>query len=152
MNKSIRKYVSGVVLAVMLAGSSMTVWAGEWIQLDNGSWMYEEEDGYAYGWQQIDGYWYYLDTATGIWNPSPAITDEAASRLLWNALKKAGLYQNEGSDLICRVDSSDENYVYLSVGTETGPNGFSTLNTFKANRKTGRAESSYSKDKFNLWE
>lgn len=152
MKKLMSKRAAGAVLAVMLAGSSMTAWAGEWIQLDNGSWMYENEGGYACGWQQIGGYWYYLDDATGIWNPSPAITDEAAARLLGNALKKAGLYQDEGADVICRVDSSNENYVYLSVGTEKSPNYFSILNTFTVNRKTGRAESGYSKDKFNLWE
>lgn len=151
MKKRINKYTAGLVLAALLAGSSMTAWAGEWIQLDNGSWMYEEEDGYAYGWQQIDGYWYYLDVETGIWKPAPAITEESAVYLLGNALKKAGLYQDEGAELICRVDSSDNNYIYISVGTEKTPNYFSILNTFTVNRKTGRAESSYSKDKFDLW-
>jgi len=152
MMKRISKFAAGAVLAVMLAGSSMTAWAAEWLQLDDGSWMYEVEGGYAYGWQQIDGYWYYLDTETGVWKPSPAITEESAVHLLANALKKAGLYQNERADLICRVDNSDENYVYISVGTQKTPNYFSILNTFTVNRRTGRAESGYSKDKFNLWQ
>ncbi|MGL5437358.1 MAG: hypothetical protein ACRDBO_18590 [Lachnospiraceae bacterium] len=152
MKKNIGKYAAGTLLAAMLAGSSMTVWAGEWIQLDNGSWMYEQEEGYAYGWQQIDGYWNYLDAGTGIWSAKPAITDDAASHLLWNALKKAGLYQNEGAELICKVVYSDKSKVTVSVGTETGPNGFAVLNNFDVNRKDGTAKSNYSKTTFNLWE
>ncbi len=152
MKRNIRNFAVGTMLAAMLTGSSMTAWAGDWTQLDNGSWMYAQEDGYAYGWQQIDGYWNYLDAETGIWSAKPAITDEAASKLLWNALKKADLYQREGAELVCKVVYSDKSKVTLSVGTESGPNGFSVLNNFDVNRKDGTAKSNYSKTIFNLWD
>lgn len=152
MKKYMKKYVAGLVFSIMLAGSSMTAWAGQWLQQDEGSWLYEDEGSYAYGWQQIDGYWYYLDAESGIWNARPAITDEAAEHLLWNALKKADLYQKEGAELICKVVYSEQNQATISVGTETGPNGFSIINNFKVDRRQGIAKSNYSKTTFDLWE
>lgn len=141
-----------VVLTVFAIGCTFPVWAGEWAVNDNGDYLYEEDGVYATGWQNIDGTWYYLDGETGVWNPRPTMNGEAASHLLSNKLKAAGLYQNEDSEVVCRVDYIMDGIIYLSVGTQTSPNDFSVITSFEVNQRRGTAESKNTKIKFNLWE
>ena len=141
-----------IMLAVLTFGSAFTAWAGEWTQAENGDWRYEEEGVYATGWQNIGGIWYYLDTETGIWNPRPAMTGEAASHLLSNKLKEAGLYQDEESEVICRVDYITDGVIYLSVGLQTSPNDFAVITSYEVNQRRGMAENRSTKINFNLWE
>lgn len=141
----------GILLAMMILGGSFSAWAGEWVQAEDQSWRYEEAGVYAAGWQKIDGTWYYLDTETGIWNAKPALSGEAASYLLSNKLKEAGLYQEEGAELVCRVDYISDGIVYLSVGIETSPNDFSIITSFEVNQKKGTAEARSTKIIFDLW-
>lgn len=138
------------VLAVLTLGCPAAAWAG-WTQQD-GNIRYEDESGHAVGWQEIDGFWYYFDTETGIYNSRPYMTGEAASHLLCNKLKEANLYQDEGAELICRVDYMTDSMIRLSAGIQTSPNDFSIINTFEVQRKYGTAESKVTKQKFNLWE
>lgn len=56
-----KKQLAALGLAVMLASSmSMTAFAGQW-QQDTIGWWYEQDGGYAIGWQWIDGKCYYFD-------------------------------------------------------------------------------------------
>lgn len=139
-------------LAILMNGSVFTSWAGEWTQEENGDWRYEEDGVYATGWQNIDGKWYYLDTETGIWNPRPAMTGEAASCLLSNKLKEADLYQDEESEAVCRVDYISDGVIYLSVGLQTSPNDFKIITSYEVNQRSGTAINRSTKINFNLWE
>lgn len=153
INKKIFSMFTGLFTAVFLmVGCAFPAWAGEWTQAENGDWRYEEDGVYATGWQNIDGIWYYLDTETGIWNPRPAMTGEAASYLLSNKLKEAGLYQDESSEPICRVDYIVDGVIYLSVGLQTSPNDFSVITSYEVNQRRGTAENRSTKINFNLWE
>lgn len=56
-----KKQLATLGLAVMLASSmSMTSFAGQW-QQDTIGWWYEQDGGYAIGWQWIDGKCYYFE-------------------------------------------------------------------------------------------
>lgn len=56
-----KKQLATLGLAVMLTTSmSMTSFAGQWKQ-DTIGWWYEQDGGYAIGWQWIDGKCYYFD-------------------------------------------------------------------------------------------
>lgn len=56
-----KKQLATLGLAVMLASSmSMTAFADQW-QQDTTGWWYEQDGGYAIGWQWIDGKCYYFD-------------------------------------------------------------------------------------------
>lgn len=141
-----------VILAVISVGCVFPAWAGEWVLEDNGAYRYEEEGSNLTGWQNIDGMWYCLDDETGVWNPRPTMNGETASYLLSNKLKEAGLYQDESSEAICRVDSIMDGIIYLSVGLQTSPNDFAIITSFEVNQRRGTAESRNTKIKFNLWE
>lgn len=142
----------GAVLAALIMGCTFPSWAGEWIQEDNGDWLYEEDGAYATGWQSIDGIWYYLDTESGVLNSRPTMTGEAASHLLSNKLKEAGLYQDEESELVCRVDYIMDGVIYISVGLQSSPNDFTVITSYEVNQRRGTAEDRSTKIKFNLWE
>lgn len=56
-----RKKILTLGLATVIAANmSMTTFAGQW-QQDTTGWWYEQDSGYAIGWQWIDGKCYYFD-------------------------------------------------------------------------------------------
>lgn len=150
------------LLMLSICVMAMPVYAGNWIQDEGSTWYYEEPEGYVTGWQEInenwyyfneDGSmltgwlndsdynkWYYLDTQTGVWNSKPAIDEVSACHLLENALKTAGLYQNEDAELLFRVTENTDSEIQVSVGVETGPDRFSPINAYTINKKSGIAK------------
>ena len=62
----IRHRLAGVGLMVSILGCTFPAWAGEWIQGENGQWVYEENQELLKGWNRIDGIWYCLDTETAV--------------------------------------------------------------------------------------
>ncbi len=54
----IRHRLAGVGLMVSILGCTFPAWAGEWIQGENGQWVYEENQELLKGWNRIDGIWY----------------------------------------------------------------------------------------------
>lgn len=157
--KQILKTVGAVALIAGLAASP--VYAGTWVQPDDQTWMYEEEEGYAAGWRQIGGtwyyfddegimqtgwvkasdnqLWYYLDQQTGAWIARPSMTPTAAERLLENAITKSGYYQDEINPLYVNIDENGESLIRASLRVESGPNSFKVLNNYEVSKRTGIA-------------
>lgn len=150
-------------LLVLFAGvMAMPVYAGTWVQSEDAAWYYDEAEGFVTGWQEIDEHWYYfnedgsmltgwmkdsdydkwyyLDTQTGVWNSQPAINEVSACYLLENAVKAAGLYQNEDAELVFRVLENNNNEIQVSVGKETAPDRYSQINAYTINKKSGIAK------------
>ena len=78
----IRHRLAGVGLMVSILGCTFPAWAGEWIQGENGQWVYEENQELLKGWNRIDGIWYCLDTETGVWIEKPSMTSEKAGQMV----------------------------------------------------------------------
>ena len=57
----IRHRLAGVGLMVSILGCTFPAWAGEWIQGENGQWVYEENQELLKGWNRIDGIRFQLD-------------------------------------------------------------------------------------------
>lgn len=135
----------GVCTAVMALGTS-PVFAGQWEQLDDGNWKYEENGEYLTGWQQVGGVWYYMDPETELWTVRPQINDESVCLLLENAVNKAGWYQGEDDEMYYQIDSSDKYGYTVSLMVSTKPHfSTGTMNTFDISRKTGLVKSQSTK-------
>lgn len=144
--------LAGVLLAMTLFGAG-TAWAGQWQELEGGSWMYEENGENVTGWIQDNGIWYYLDPDTGLWNPRPALSETAACRLLENAVNRAGWYSNETTEKIYKVDKTTKNTITVSIMLETAPMAVTgTLNTFDIDLRSATAKSQQTKLVLNLYE
>lgn len=144
--------LTAVLLALTLLGTS-TVWAGEWQQLEDGNWKYEENAEPVTGWIQDEGIWYYLEPDTGLWNPRPALTETSACRLLENAVNRAGWYSNEMTEKVYKVDGSTKNTITVSIMLETAPMVVTgTLNTFDIDLRSGTAKSQQTKLVLDLYE
>lgn len=135
----IKKTIITAVLAAVLAmGPAGAAYAGAWQQVDDDWYYYDDNGEPETGWVQAeDLLWYYLDTQTGAWVRRPALSNEAAEKLLDNYILKMGYYQNESEAARARVDWVDGNMIYASVGVVSGPNRFDILNTYEINRKSG---------------
>lgn len=153
------KTVGAVALITGLAAAP--AYAGTWVQPEDQTWMYEEEESYATGWRQIDGVWYYfdrdgimqtgwvkdadsqlwydLDQQTGAWIVRPAMTAETAEKLLENAITKAGYYQDETDRVFVSVDYVESTQIRASVRVESDPNYSKILNNYVINKKSGIA-------------
>lgn len=145
---------AGVLLALLLTllGTS-TAWAGEWKQLEDGDWKYEENGADVTGWIQVDGTWYYMEPDTGLWNPRPALTETAACKLLENAVNRAGWYRNEDTEKVYKVDSTSKNTITVSIMLETQPMVVTgTLNTFEIDLRNATAKSQQTKQVLDLYE
>lgn len=141
-----------MLLAMTLFGAG-TAWAGQWQELEDGSWMYEENGESVTGWIQDNGIWYYLDPDTGLWNPRPALSETAACRLLENAVNRAGWYSNETTEKIYKVDKTTKNTITVSIMLETAPMAVTgTLNTFDIDLRSATAKSQQTKLVLNLYE
>ena len=81
-----RYRLAAIAAMESILGLTFPAWAGEWIQGENGQWVYEENEEPLKGWNRINGTWYCLDTETGVWIEKPSMTAEAACRLLENKL------------------------------------------------------------------
>lgn len=164
MKKILNKSLVGLSLAATLVFSlPKTAWAAQWVTNEEGIWQYEENGVKQTGWQQIQGdwyyfdqqgnmatgwvrtgdqnRWYYLDKASGKWEPKPSLTEEAACHLLENALEEKGLYQNEEQALQYKVDYSDKSVIRISIGYEKLPNVFRTINTYEITKSSRMARS-----------
>lgn len=161
-----KRFLGLLVLCVSVM--AMPAYAGNWIQDEDSTWYYEAADEFVTGWQEInenwyyfneDGSmltgwlkdvdydkWYYLDTQTGAWNSKPAINEVSACYLLENAVKAAGLYQNEDAELVFRVTENTDSEIQVSVGVETGPDRFSPINAYTINKKSGIAKTTVGND------
>ncbi len=141
------------VCAAMTTLFSSAAWAGEWQQMEEGSWKYEEAGVYVTGWQQIEGVWYYLNPETELWEPSPDLDQTSVCYLLENAVNKAGWYRNEENHIVYKIDSSDSYQYIVSLMQEKEPHILTnTLNTFSVSKKTGLAKSLHTKEVLNLYE
>lgn len=133
-----RRLAATLLLCVLFTSSA---WAGQWEQLEDGAWRYEQDGSYATGWIQADGLWYYLDQDTGLWVERPALTETAACHLLENAVNRAGWYQSEQFPLQFSVTSSGGRTMKISVLLETAPSQVSsTLGTFEVDIRQGTAK------------
>lgn len=164
----VREYLTGkkknirrtAGLMVLMAGLwCFPAFADGWVCLEDQGWKYEEQDGYASGWREINGSWYYFDDAglmqtgwiqakedqlwyyldleTGAWVRRPALNDTSVVKLLENEIMRAGYYQHEDGEVYVQVDWRDETTIYASVREQTGPNDTTTLNTYEINKKSG---------------
>lgn len=142
-----------MISAAVLSWTALPTWAGEWQQLEDGSWKYEEDGAYVTGWKQIDGIWYYMDPETELWDAAPALNETSACYLLENAVNKAGWYRNEESHMVYKVDSSDPYTITVSIMLEKEPDVLTnTLNTFDIRRKEKTAKSQQTKEVLNLYQ
>ena len=64
---------------ISLTGPALPSWAGQWLQNQEEGWLYQEDGVSLTGWQNIDGWWYYLDPETGLWQENPSITAQGAA-------------------------------------------------------------------------
>lgn len=116
-------------------------------------WYYGDGAGVLQtGWIQAeDGLWYYLDTETGSWVPRPLLDKTASVHLLENAIARLGYYDREEYPVeVCENWRSDT-MIHMSVRIITGPNSYSTLNTYQVDKRTGRVNPAVGED-FNLYD
>ena len=147
------------LLVLCASVMAMPVYAGTWIQHEESTWYYEESEGFVTGWQEINEYWYYfnedgsmltgwlndsdydrwyyLDTQTGVWNSKPAMNEVSACHLLENALKAAGLYQNEDAEIVFLVEEVTDHEIQIAVAKETAPESYSRINSYTVNKESG---------------
>ena len=128
-----------------------TVEAG-WNQIGT-LWYYGDEAGVLKtGWVQTDnGLWYYLDSETGSWVQRPPLDETAAVHLLENAIAGMGYYDREECPVEVLEDWQDGAIIHMSVRAITGPNSYSTLNTYQVDKRTGRVNPAVGED-FNLYD
>ena len=162
----------GIAFWLACAGT-IPVYGGQWVQPLEGQWAYEEDGTFLAGWREIDGAWYcfgadglmqtgwvragekqlwhYLDQETGAWQPRPVLNEEAAQKLLENAVRKTGYYDNEKYEWEVRIDYMEEDMIYGSIRIITGPSSWITLNTYRIKKKDGTV-SADAGGKLNLYE
>lgn len=126
---------------ISLTGPALPSWAGQWLQNQEGGWLYQEDGVSLTGWQNIDGWWYYLDPETGLWQENPSITAQGACCLLENRLKELNLYQDEDRETSCRLEEEKKNSYRVSVGYYEKPDVWRSLNFFEVDPRTGVAKS-----------
>lgn len=142
-----------VVSALMAVLAAMPAWAGEWQQLEDGNWKYEEDGAYVTGWKQVNGVWYYMDPETGLWVARPELNDSSACYLLENAVNKAGWYRDEDSHMVYKIDSSNKYTITVSIMLEKEPDILTnTLATFDISRRDRTAKDQSTKAVLNLYE
>lgn len=149
-----RKFGYSVMIsAALMMLAALPAWAGEWQQLDDGNWKYEEDGAYVTGWKQVDGIWYYMDPETELWVARPVINETSACYLLENAVNKAGWYRNEESHMVYKVDSSNSSTITVSIMLEKQPDVLTnTLNTFDISKKDKTAKSQQTKVVLDLYQ
>lgn len=149
--KRITSLYRGLLLAAALVFvlPAVPAFGGQWEQ-EGDEWYYEENGERAAGWTRIDGRWYALDPETGAWVEKPALTGEAACRLLENYLADAGLYQEEDGEVYCRVDYVSKSGYTVSAGYEEKPGRFRTLNTYEVNVKNRTAKAAVGGEEISL--
>lgn len=170
--KGIMKTVGTAALIACLTASP--AYAGTWVQSEEDqTWTYEEEEGLATGWRQIDGtwyyfdengimqtgwvrdpdnqLWYYLDQQTGAWIVRPSMTAETAEKLLENGVMKTGYYKDETDRVFVSVDYVEDTRIRASVRVESDPQFCQILNNYVINKKSGIA-SADAGAKLNLYE
>ncbi len=138
--------------AAVTAVGVTPAFAGQWEELPDGNWKYEENGEYLTGWQQVDGVWYYMDPATELWVARPQLNDKSVCYLLENAVNKAGWYRNEESLMYYQIDSSSKYGYTVSLVVSEKPYFMTgTLNTFDISKKTGLAKSQSTKEVLDLY-
>lgn len=142
-----------VLSALMTVLAAVPAWAGEWQQLEDGNWKYEEDGAYVTGWKQVNGVWYYMDPETELWDAAPELNDASACYLLENAVNKAGWYRNEDSHMVYKVDSSNKYTITVSIMLEKEPGLLTnTLATFDISRRDRTAKDQSTKAVLHLYE
>lgn len=157
----------------LACSGAVPVYGGQWVQPSEGQWAYEEAGEWLAGWREIDGKWYcfgadgvmqtgwvragemqlwhYLDEETGAWIPRPVLNEEAAQKLLENAVRKTGYYDQEKYEWEVRIDYTERDMIYGSIRIITGPDSWTTLNNYRIKRKDGTV-SADAGGKLNLYE
>lgn len=86
--KKIRKHILGLTLALgLVIGLAPVTAHAEWRQNDTG-WCYTEGSSYATGWRQIDGKWYYFNTAGNM------LTGWITDKGVWYYMREDGSLNN----------------------------------------------------------
>lgn len=163
MTNFVKNGIKVFSLAAALAlAAPQSAWAGNWVRQDE-KWLYEENGTWETGWQFIEDQWYYFDSqgimmtgwvktpenpkwyylnqSHGAWEAKPPMTEEAACHLLENALKEAGMYQDEEREIQYKVDYVTKDIIKISIGYEKIPDIFTTINTYEVDRKNRTARS-----------
>ena len=128
--------------AGLLAGSALTAWAGEWKQIPDEGWKYEENGTEVTGWVKTNDIWYYIDPATGLWVETPVLNEDSVCYLLENAVNKTGWYAKEVTEMVYHIDSVSNDTITVSLLLEGQPSRTTgTLNTFEVKLKDRTAKS-----------
>lgn len=141
--KSFRKMVMMAgMTAGLLAGSALTAWAGEWKQIPDEGWKYEENGTEVTGWVKMNDTWYYIDPETGLWVETPVLNEDSVCYLLENAVNKTGWYAKEVTEMVYHIDSVSNDTITVSLLLEGQPSRTTgTLNTFEVKLKDRTAKS-----------
>lgn len=141
--KSFRKMVMMAgMTAGLLAGSALTAWAGEWKQIPDEGWKYEENGTEVTGWVKTNDTWYYIDPETGFWVETPVLNEDSVCYLLENAVNKTGWYAKEVTEMVYHIDSVSNDTITVSLLLEGQPSRTTgTLNTFEVKLKDRTAKS-----------
>ncbi len=132
--------------AGMLAGSALTAWAGEWKEIPDEGWKYEEDGNEVTGWVKTNDIWYYIDPETGLWVETPVLNENSVCYLLENAVNKAGWYKKEVTEMVYHIDSVSKDTITVSLSLEGQPfHTTGTLNTFEVKLKDRTAKSTSTK-------
>ncbi|MCD8083198.1 MAG: hypothetical protein LUE86_06785 [Clostridiales bacterium] len=111
-----------VALALMMAVCTcFPAFAGQWEELEDGSWKYEEDGSYLTAGSRGVENWYDMDPETGVWDATPAINRDNVCFLVENAVTKAGWYATETSDMVYNVESSSSSKITVSIMLQTQP-------------------------------
>ena len=129
-----KKKIAAFMVAVMIVGSTMTAYAGEWKQ-EGTTWKYQQDDG-TYcnnGWQWIDGKCYYFDgngymlsntttpdgyqvDASGAWVVNGVVQIQGTSVTTNSAYPLAGMLEQLGLNYTGIEGWNDQNTLNLQNG------------------------------------
>ncbi|MCD8223315.1 MAG: hypothetical protein LUC99_00420 [Clostridiales bacterium] len=149
-----------LLAALLVAGMSMTVWAGQWQEDEAGARYYAEDGVIVSGWQEIDGdwyyfdadgvmqtgwvrtadngKWYYLDAETGVWISKPQRSQETVCHLLENWHIDNHYYQTETEEVLYFVTHEDNKEYQIQVCYEDLPEHYVVLNRYTVRKSTGK--------------
>ena len=129
-----KKKIAAFMVAVMIVGSTMTAYAGEWKQ-EGTTWKYQQDDG-TYcnnGWQWIDGKCYYFDgngymlsntitpdgytvDSSGAWTVNGVVQTQGTGTTANTAYPLAGMLEQLGLNYTGTEGWNDQNTLNLQNG------------------------------------